>query len=212
MKADHVTIPCGNISLEGVWETPNGGKDHLPAAIICHNHPLYGGDMNNTVVAAVAQGLLSKGFACLRFNFRGVGRSQGQYGRAMDELDDVHAALDFVAGRDEIDSSGILVSGFSFGCWVGLQAACRDDRPSRLVGISPPVNGHDLSFLQNEKRPVLLIAGELDHQYCAKDKFEELVGSIPEPKKGITIANSDHFHTGKEDALVEEIATFLEQF
>jgi uncharacterized protein len=212
MQADHVNIPCGNISLEGFWELPNGGRDHLPAAIICHNHPLYGGDMNNTVVVTLAQGLLNRGFACLRFNFRGVGRSQGNYGNAIDELDDVHAALDFVTGRGEIDSSCILVSGFSFGCWVGLQAANRDDRPSYLVGISPPVNGHDLTFLHGETRPVLLIAGELDHHYCSQDKFEELVRSIPEPKKGVTIANSDHFHTGRENALVKEIATFLKRF
>jgi uncharacterized protein len=206
---EYVGIPCGSITLEGILQRPDSLEESLPGAVICHSHPLFGGNMGEPVTRTVAEGLLERGMVSLRFNFRGVGRSEGAYGDAVAELEDVHAALDFLESSAGIDPLRIVLAGFSFGCWVGLKAACRDPRPSRLIGISPPVNGHDLSFLIKAERPILLIAGERDARYCSESTFNGLFESIPEPKRAIILPGSDHFHTGREQELVSEINDFL---
>jgi alpha/beta superfamily hydrolase len=212
MMKENVTIPCGSIALEGILERPNSLEENLPAAVVCHSHPLYGGNMQEAVSRTVATGLAERGMVSLRFNFRGVGRSGGTFGDAVDELDDVRAALDFLEHLDGIDMCRVMLAGFSFGCWVGLQAGSRDPRPSRLVGISPPVNGHDMSFLSKAERPILLIAGGQDDLYCSEQTFKEFIELIPEPKRAVILPESDHFHNGREYQLVSEINQFLDSY
>ncbi|MBI5250131.1 MAG: alpha/beta fold hydrolase [Desulfomonile tiedjei] len=204
-----VFIPCGTLTLEGILEHPDADGD-LPAAVICHPHPLYGGNMHNNVVRALRKALLEKGVACLRFNFRGAGRSWGTHGEGVDEIQDVLAALDFVEAQERIDPERILLAGYSFGCWVGLHAASRDPRPSRLIGISPPLDVSDFGFLRNEKRPKLIVAGDNDF-VCSVQNFRDLMDEIPEPKRGVLLDGVDHFYFGKEDNLVREVAAFLDQ-
>ncbi len=153
MQKMDVSIPCGTLTLEGVLEAPGKSQAMLPGAVICHPHPLYGGNMHNSVVRAVRNAFIDKGFACLRFNFRGTGGSWGEYGNGIDELDDVLAAMDFLGSRSEIDEKRLVVAGYSFGCWVGLKAAVRDSRPGRLIGISPPVNEYRFQFSQPGNAP-----------------------------------------------------------
>lgn len=206
-----VSIPCGTIVLEGILEIPGQAQLPAPAAIICHPHPLYGGNMGNNVTKGLADGLLDRGTVCLRFNFRGTGRSQGVHGNGDDEIDDVRAALDFIQRVDEADRERIILAGYSFGCWVGLRAAMDDPRPGRLVGIAPPVNEYDFSFLAREMRPKLLMAGDRDF-VCSPEKFQELVNAIPEPKMAFTIPGADHFHFGREKHLVAHTNTFLDRY
>ncbi len=210
-KKEEVFFPCGTITLEGVIEFPDGASDSARAAVVCHPHPQYGGNMDNNVTATVSDGLLERGFACLRFNFRGVGRSQGRYGEGIDEIDDVRAALDFLARNARVSPDGALVAGYSFGCWVALKAARRDSRPGLLVGISPPADMYDFSFLEEEKRPKLLVTGDRD-MFCSVRNFNKLIESIPEPKTGAVIDGSDHFHFGREKYVVREIDAFLDDW
>lgn len=204
-----IYIPCGRITLEGVVEIPRRDQNRLPAVVICHPHPLYGGTMNNNVTQALAKGLLERDFVCLRFNFRGVGRSQGVYGEGQDEIEDVLAALDYLERLEDVDPTRIVAAGYSFGCWVGLRAAAGDSRPTRLIGISPPVDEYDFGFLLGEKRPKLLIAGDRDF-VCSPRKFKELLDAIPEPRVGVTLEGADHFHFGREERLVKEATLFLD--
>lgn len=206
-----VSIPCGTIVLEGILEMPDNASFPAPAAVICHPHPLYGGNMSNNVTKALAEGFVERGSVCLRFNFRGTGRSQGVYGKGDDEVDDVRAALDFIQRVDETDRQRIVLAGYSFGCWVGLRAAAEDQRPGRLVGIAPPVNEYDFSFLEREVRPKLLVAGDRDF-VCSPDKFQELVNAIPEPKMAVTIPGADHFHFGREKNLIAYTHAFLDRY
>ncbi|MEI8181745.1 MAG: alpha/beta fold hydrolase [Desulfomonile sp.] len=206
-----VFITCGILILEGVLETPSGAKTACPGAVICHPHPLFGGNMHDNVTRAVKNGLLDRGMICLRFNFRGTGQSEGSHGNGVDELEDVRAALDFVDNLEQVDSKRLVVAGYSFGCWVGLRAAIRDRRPARLIGISPPVNSYDFEFLKDETRPKLLIAGDRDF-VCSKTAFLELVEEIPEPKMGVVLPGADHFHIGQEDYLVEHLGVFLDRY
>ena len=206
-----VFFHCGSIVLEGVLELPNALGTPAGAAVICHPHPLYGGNMYNNVTSALKKGLLELGIACLRFNFRGTGQSEGSHGDGVDELEDVRAALDYLVSVNGIDAHRILVAGYSFGCWVGLRAAAADSRPSRLIGISPPVDSYDFSFLHNEQRPKLLIAGDRDF-VCSTSRFTQLVEEMPPPKQGVVLPGVDHFHLGREGDLVREMHAFLAEY
>jgi len=211
MERSDVSIPCGTLTLEGVLEAPEMAKAPLPGAVICHPHPLYGGNMHNSVVKAVRNALIDEGLACLRFNFRGTGGSWGEHGNGIDELEDVLAAVDFLEARSEVDGRKLVLAGYSFGCWVGLKAAARDARLGLLIGISPPVDEYDFDFLKQETRPKLLITGDRDF-VCSKEKFRKLLDEIPEPKKGVIIPGADHFHAGNEDVIVDETKAFLAQY
>lgn len=204
-------IPCGTILLEAVLESPGNLQDEAPAAVICHPHPLFGGNLHNNVTRSVKNGLLERGMICLRFNFRGTGGSEGKHGDGIGELEDVRAAIDFLDALAEADSKRLVVAGYSFGCWVSLRAAVRDPRPSRLIGISPPVESYDFSFLQGEIRPKLLMAGDNDF-VCSTRGFHQLLDQIPEPKIGVILPGADHFHVGREKALINEIEAFFRHY
>jgi len=206
-----VFFRCGSIVLEGVLEIPDSVHEPAPGSVICHPHPLYGGNMYNNVTSALKRRLLERGVVCLRFNFRGTGQSEGSHGGGVDELEDVRAAIDYLLEQKVVDAGRIIVAGYSFGCWVGLRATSTDTRPSRLIGISPPVDHYDFSFLVDETRPKFLIAGDRDF-VCSKSKFMQLVEKIPEPKQSLLIAGADHFHSGREGDLVNAMDGFLDKY
>ncbi|HMK36865.1 MAG TPA: alpha/beta fold hydrolase [Desulfomonilaceae bacterium] len=208
---NEVWIPCGTLSLEGVLEYPGEAVGARGAAVICHPHPLFGGNMHNNVVRALRKALLDRDLVCLRFNFRGTGASWGAHGHGTDEIQDVIAALDFLQQQPGVDREKLLVSGYSFGCWVALAAAAGDARPARLVGISPPLNEMDFSFLKNEHRPKFLVVGDSDF-VCSEAHFRKLLEEIPEPKVGVVLPNTDHFHVGREHMFVREMNTFLDTY
>lgn len=206
---NEIFFRCGSIVLEGILEVPESPQRRLPGAVICHPHPLYGGNMHNHVVRTVQKELLSRNMMCLRFNFRGTGRSEGSYGNGVDELEDVRAALDFLAGLEHLDPARMLVAGYSFGCWVGLRAAANDARPVALIGISPPLNEYDFGFLLEEKRPKLLVVGDRDF-VCSRERFEGLAAGIPEPKRTTIFPGADHFSVGDHKGMSTELNAFLD--
>ena len=159
MTKEEVSIPCDHVTLEGIVYTPDHNRERLPGAVICHPHPLFGGTMFNNVTQAVSKALNELGIVTLLFNFRGTGRSGGIHGAGISETDDVRAALDFITGRPDVDSDRLLVAGYLFGCWVCLKAARQDPRPKVLIGISPPSDMYNFSFLREETRPKLLTRG-----------------------------------------------------
>ena len=125
-----------------LWTTSESGLEM--AALVCHPHPLFGGTMHNKVVFQVAKALHGRGMPVLRFNFRGAGLSAGEHDHGRGEQDDVRTALDYLA--EQYPGWRILLAGFSFGSWVGLQAGCRDDRVTDLVGLGLPVDKTDLAY------------------------------------------------------------------
>src|SRR5262249_49859075 len=102
-------------------------------AMVCHPHPLFSGTMHNKVVFQAAKSLQSEGLPVLRFNFRGVGLSEGVHDNGQGETDDVRAGIDYLAA--EFPSAPIVLAGFSFGAWVGLRVGCEDVRVTRLIGL-----------------------------------------------------------------------------
>src|SRR5271163_2959938 len=195
--------PAGR--LEAILWSPTAGAPAM-AAVLCHPHPLFGGTMHNKVVYQAAKSLGGLRIAALRFNFRGTGLSEGAHDRGRGEVEDVRAALDFLAA--EFPEAQLLLAGFSFGSWVGLRAGCADARVARLIGLGIPVNNCDFLFLADCAKPKLFVHGEND-EHGAIAKVREVVASLSGDNSLVVVPNADHFFTGKLHQLDHAITRWL---
>jgi uncharacterized protein len=198
--------------LEALLWIPKHAEETRLAAVVCHPHPLYQGTMHNKVVYQTAKTLESLGIPVLRFNFRGVGTSEGTYDWGRGEEDDVRAALDHLEA--EFPGFRLIVAGFSFGAWVGLRRGCADTRVTDLIGLGLPIDDRKLGFdyVRTCVKPKVLIQGERD-QYAAKFRFEEFVQTFhPDAAKAtrvIFIPAADHFFTGYLDEMAEALRRWM---
>lgn len=203
---ESVTFPVGDITLEGLLLLP---PEQTPSTgvVLCHPHPLYGGDMYNNVVTALASACQLAGMATLRFNFRGVGQSGGSHGEGKAEIDDVASAIDFLLSRCAV--SRVVVAGYSFGSMVGLQAGAADARVQALIGVALPVGMRDASFLHAAHKPTLLISGDRD-DFAPVPKLESLIEQLPDPKQLIILPGADHFFWGQEADAAQAAVDFVQ--
>lgn len=201
---EQVFIDSGGIRLEGLLSLP--ARVAQVGVVICHPHPLYGGDMRNNVVTALADAFGAAGMATLRFNFRGVGLSEGVHDQGNAEQDDVKAAVGFLLGQQAVQT--IAVAGYSFGSIVGLRAGADDPRVHKLIGVALPIASRDPSFLESVAKPKLLISGDRD-DYSPADGMQRLVARIPEPKALAIIEGADHFFGGFGSRVGSVAAAFL---
>jgi len=193
-----VFIPCGGIRLEGRLEEAAGPR----AALIAHPHPLYGGDMDNPVVVALARAFREAGYSVLRFNFRGVGRSEGAHGGGGPERDDLAAAREWLRGRGAVE---ILGAGYSFGAWV---LAGAPEGFSGLLLVSPPVALLDFGAPAPLPALRLVVTGERDP--IAPARRIEPLRRIWNPEAALeVIPGTDHFYTGALEALAAAAARAL---
>jgi len=123
-----------------------GKSENAPIALILHPHPKAGGQMNNPVAVQLFHLFMKRGFSVLRFNFRGVGRSQGSFDHGTGELSDAASALDW-AQTINPEARACWVAGFSFGAWIGMQLLMRRPETDGFISVSPPTNMYDFSFL-----------------------------------------------------------------
>lgn len=130
--------------LEGRYH--HGADENPPVALVLHPHPQHGGSMNNKVVYALYRTFTQMDFSVLRFNFRGVGRSQGAYDEGTGELSDAASALDWLQSYNP-DARACWITGFSFGAWIALQLLMRRPEITGFVTVAPPANAYDFSFL-----------------------------------------------------------------
>ncbi len=145
--------------LEGRYQ--HNRTPQAPIALMLHPHPQHGGTMNNKVVYALYHAFAQKGFCVLRFNFRGVGRSQGAFDRGEGELSDAASALDWLQSFNE-SAGACWIAGFSFGAWIGMQLLMRRPEISGFVSIAPPANMYDFTFLAPCPSSGLIIHGAQD--------------------------------------------------
>jgi uncharacterized protein len=178
------------------------------AAVVCHPHPLYGGSMHTKPVFHAAKAAVSLGLPALRFNFRGVGASEGVFDHGAGERDDARAALDFLSGQ--YPGVPLVMMGFSFGCWVGLAVGARDPRAAALVGLGVPVASHDMSYLLPVTKPKLIVQGS-DDVYGPRGRVLDWFSTVAQPKKIHWVEGADHFFNGRLDELQGAIRNFLEQ-
>jgi alpha/beta superfamily hydrolase len=209
-----LTGPAGH--LEAIlWSPPGKGEDSRPpvGAVVCHPHPLFGGTMHNKVVYQAAKTLHRFALPVVRFNFRGVGLSEGAHDKGAGETDDVRAVIDFLA--QEYPGVPLLVAGFSFGSWVGLRAGCGDARVTELIGLGLPVDDLDrrsFDYLDGCDKPKLLVSGEFD-RFGPPKNLRAMVEQFPERVRKNTkleiVSGGDHFFAGHLPDLDRAIAEWL---
>ncbi len=202
-----VEFNCGELSLEGILSIPEG-TGPFPAVIVCHPHPLYGGSMNNNVVDSVFEALTHASLISLKFNFRGVGRSQGQFSQGISEQEDVYAAISFITTVREVDAKRIGLAGYSAGAGFALPVALENARVKALAAISPPLSMFDFDLLRSCLKPKLLISGSRDG-FTSTNQFLEFCQNLPEPKECHIIEGADHFWSGYESSLATKVAAFF---
>jgi alpha/beta superfamily hydrolase len=155
--------------LEGRYQ--HSKTPTAPIALMLHPHPQHGGTMNNKVVYTLYQTFARRGFSVLRFNFRGVGRSQGSFDRGEGELSDAASALDWLQTYNP-NASACWIAGFSFGAWIGMQLLMRRPEISGFISVAPPANIYDFSFLAPCPSSGLVVQGDRDdvvpHESVAK--------------------------------------------
>jgi len=203
------TGPAGR--LEGRYQ-PGKGKNP-PIAIILHPHSRYGGNMSNRPVYDLFYAFHKRGFSVLRFNFRGVGRSQGSFDQGVGELSDAAAALDWLQLTND-NAPQAWIAGFSFGAWIGMQLLMRRPEIDGFISISPPANMYDFSFLAPCPSSGLLLHGSEDSVVPTEDvdKLSEKLKT----QKGITITQecvpgANHFFEGMEDVMVDHVNKYLDK-
>jgi alpha/beta superfamily hydrolase len=203
------TGPAGR--LEGRFQPAK--QRNGPIAIILHPHPQFGGTMNNQVVYQLFYMFSKRGFAVLRFNFRGVGRSQGEFDHGAGELSDAAAALDWVQSMHP-DARSCWVAGFSFGAWIGMQLLMRRPEIEGFISIAPPANLNDFTFLAPCPSSGLIVHGDSDKVVPLKD-VQTLVDKL-KTQKGIKIDQSiihgaNHFFENGLDELMDVCSTYVDR-
>ncbi|MFW0094410.1 MAG: alpha/beta hydrolase [Coxiella endosymbiont of Haemaphysalis qinghaiensis] len=175
--------------------------------IICHPHPLYGGTMNNKVVITTAKAFEQLGVKTVRFNFRGVGKSEGHYDNAVGEADDLKAILRWVK-EEACPNDEIWLAGFSFGSYVAAKVANTDTDISRLITIAPAVNNYNYKVFTNIVCPWLVVVGTQD-ELVPLEEVKAFVGQSPITVRFIVIEEASHFFHGKLIELRETLVSEL---
>ena len=199
-KEKSVTIP-GPPRLEARY-----AKNSIKmGGIITHPHSLYGGTMDNNVVIALCQAFDKAGLSWLRFNFRGVGRSEGRFEHGVGEAGDIRAAVDYLVndGHDRV-----VIAGYSFGGWVSARIGDLEPRPQATILVAPPAAFLPFEAPENVTPPVLVIAGDRD-EFCGRAELDGLFEALDGPKRLEVLPGVDHFFWGAEAFLVDLAAVFL---
>ncbi|TFF27615.1 alpha/beta fold hydrolase [Jiella endophytica] len=201
--------PAGR--LEGRYQAAK--EKNAPIAIVLHPHPRFGGTMNNQIVYQLFYMFVERGFTTLRFNFRGIGRSQGEFDHGTGELSDAASALDWVQSLHP-DSKQTWVAGYSFGSWIGMQLLMRRPEIEGFLSIAPQPNSYDFSFLAPCPSSGLIIHGAKDRVAPPRD-VQTLVDKL-KTQKGIVITQktmdeANHFFTDQTDELIGECADYLDR-
>jgi hypothetical protein len=188
-------------------------RENAPIALLLHPHPQQGGTMNNRVIFEVYQTFARRGFSTLRFNFRGVGRSQGVYDEGAGELSDAAAALDWLQSANP-DAEQCWVGGFSFGSWICMQLLMRRPEISSFISLSPPANKYDFTFLAPCPVSGLIVHGA-DDNMVPEESVSTLATKLQSQKR-ITIdykiiEGANHFFHNRVEDLATHVDVYLER-
>ena len=219
MRQTAVALNSKGALLEGAVAAPESEEAPSAGVVICHPHPLFGGNMDNPLVLALQKAVVDRGLLSLRFNFRGVGNSEGPSTGGNREPEDVAAALALLRhwkgsagsprGRGRSKGPPALgVVGYSFGAAMAVAAIGRLKPARAFVLISPPVNVLDNPVLLRDKRPKLFLTGDRD-RLVPGDSLRERVDPLPEPRELILVSGADHSWRGYEAVAAQHAAQFL---
>ncbi len=203
---DTVWIPGPAGVLEGLTACPPDGREMHAIGVICHPHPLYGGTLHNKVVDTLSRTLNALGIGTLRFNFRGVESSEGEYAQGIGEVDDLRAVLNWA--QRQRPGHALWLAGFSFGAYVALSVA-REFPLSGLITVAPPVNFFDFAVVTPPDCPWLLVQGEADEIVSSAEVFAWAERQNPMPQI-IRMPEVGHFFHGQLNQLREHLVGWVE--
>ena len=207
MRQSAISFQTEGLSFDGVVAQPDDGTGPWPGVVICHPHPLNGGNMDNNVVLALAFGLVEEGFVTLRFNFRGVGGSEGEHTEGEKEYQEVLGALDMVkAWPDTTAKTGL--AGYSFGTMVILGHSELHTEADAIALVSPPFKGVQGTLLKDSQVPALIVTGDRDKLVDSTQLDAELA-SFNNSLEFKLFDGVDHFWYGQETRLVPEVGRFF---
>jgi uncharacterized protein len=198
MTEERIYFEANGLKLEGMLANTPDDK----GVVISHPHPLYGGTMHNNVVKALAHAYQEEEYGTLRFNFRGVERSEGDYDNGIGEQEDVKAALQTL-GKKTMD-----LAGYSFGAWVNALGLAKFKEAQRLIMVSPPLSVIDFSFLEYSPKIKLVICGSRD-EIAEYKKVEKLLPKWNDQALFRVIQGADHFYSGYEEEFMDIVGEFL---
>ena len=164
--------------------------------------------MDNNVVDSVSDTLARASLVSFKFNFRGVGGSQGEFGQGMGEQEDVAAAITFVTSVREVDYERIGLVGYSAGAGFALPVGSGNAKIKALAAVSPPLSMFDFEFLKDCLKPKFFISGSMDN-FIPVSQFLEYCQNLPDPKEYESIEGADHFWWGYESSLAAKVAAFF---
>lgn len=182
-----------------------------PIALVLHPHPLYGGTMNNKIVYRLYHIFAQNGFSVLRFNFRGIGKSQGTYDEGVGELTDAATALDWLQAQNP-DAPTCWIGGFSFGAWISLQLLMRRPEIEGFVAVSPPANLYDFSFLAPCPSAGLITQGDKDDvvsEEMVSKLASKLASNQATPVEYKVVGGADHYYRGVEDEMGNTVNDYI---
>ncbi len=186
---------------------------NAPVALVLHPHPLQGGTMHNRVVYNLHQVYARHGFSVLRFNFRGVGRSQGAFDRGEGELSDAASALDWLQTYNQ-NARACWIAGFSFGALIGMQLLMRRPELTRFVSIAPPANQHDFSFLAPCPASGMIIQGDRDEQ-VPESQVAKLVDKLSRERNIVVdyhiIPGANHYYNEHLEPLIRLMDAYIKK-
>ena len=205
--AGNLFIPAPHGQLEAIYRAKTNHAERV--ALVLHPHPLHGGTMHNKVVFRAAKALAELGFETLRFNFRGVGASTGEYDEGRGECDDARVALDFLLA-DQPHASEVIIAGFSFGSIVGLNVGCPDARVHKLIAIGAPARFGKLDCLLDCQKPKLFLHGAED-DIAPLEPLKEFLAKLPASSNHqlVSIAGAGHFFDDHASELIQTIKDFI---
>jgi alpha/beta superfamily hydrolase len=197
--------------LEGRYH--HGKSPNAPLALLLHPHPQHGGTMNNKVVYALYQSFVRRGFSVLRFNFRGVGRSQGKFDNGQGELSDAASALDWMQSFNA-NAGACWVAGFSFGAWIGMQLLMRRPEIDGFISVAPPANVFDFSFLAPCPSSGLIVHGNAD-ELVPEPSVAKLAAKLATQRnikvRYRTIEGANHFFGQHLETLSGMVDSYLDE-
>ena len=207
MRQSAVSFITKGLTFEGIIALPDG-EGPFPGVVMCHPHPLMGGNMDNNVVVAITFGLADAGVASLRFNFRGVGNSQGEHAKGEKEHQEALMAMDFLGALPDVDDDRIGLGGYSFSTRVICAHKQLYKKPKAIALVAPSIEAITDSPLQSDKTPRLIITGDRDRLVNA-DGVDEQMARFTPPAEYHVVAGADHFWVGQEREMADTVVQFF---
>ena len=208
MRQTAIGFKSKRLTLEGVLTLPQELPQPYPALVMCHPHPMLGGNMDNPVVTSVCRAATEAGLASLRFNFRGVEGSEGDFRNGDAAHEDIKAALNMIRRWPGVDGKRIALGGYSFGAGVILRGLRHFKTARSLALVAPPLSSIAESRIIRDKRPKLFVVGQND-RLVSSVELQRALDRVREPLQFREIAEADHGLVGYERQVGEQVAEFV---